>query len=296
MKYIFLVNSFSLKNNTETVMNRIITVSKELKLDYKIEVNSDELSTEDILAKYKDSRNIIICLGGDGTINRTLNAIANTNNVLGYIPFGTGNDFYRSNQELLKDGINKIDLVRINDKYFINVACFGIDADIANTDELIHSSLIPKSQRYNMSIINHFLKYKARHMKVICDGKEYESDYTTIAVCNARYYGGGYKIGTNAELTDGVVDVYLIDKLKKLKMASLILGMKQAKHENDPAVKLIRTNKLSIECDDEVVANIDGDKIESNKFDIEVIPNGIEVYYDQHLIDEIKKVKMKKKQ
>ena len=296
MKYIFLVNSFSLKNNTETVMRRIITVAKELKLDYKIEVNSDELSTEDILDKYKDSRNIIICLGGDGTINRTLNGIVNTKNVLGYIPFGTGNDFYRSNKELLENGINKIDLVRINDKYFINVACFGIDADIANTDELIHSSIIPKSQRYNISIINHFLKYNARHMKVIIDNIEYDQNYTTVAVCNARYYGGGYKIGTNANLNDGVVDVYLVDKLKKLKMASLILGMKKSKHENDPAVTLVKTNKLTIECDDEVLANIDGDKIESNKFDIEVIPNGIEVYYDQHLIDEIKKVKMKKKQ
>lgn len=296
MKYIFLVNRFSLKDNTNDVIARILTVADELKLDYEVEVNSNHVSTEDILAKYKKSRNIIICLGGDGTINRTLNSIANTKNVLGYIPFGTGNDFYRSNQELLSDGINKIDLVRINYKYFINVACFGIDADIANTDELIHSSIIPKSQRYNISIINHFLKYKARHMKVLVDGKEYESDYTTIAVCNARYYGGGYKIGTNAELDDGLADVYLINDLPKLKMASLILGMKKGKHETDSNVSLIRTKKLTIESPEEFECNIDGDKLKDKKFEIEVIPNGIEVYYDQHLIDEIKKVKMKKKQ
>ena len=107
MKYIFLVNRFSLKDNTNDVIARILTVADELKLDYEVEVNSNHLSTEDILAKYKNSRNIIICLGGDGTINRTLNSIANTKNVLGYIPFGTGNDFYKSNQELLKDGIKK---------------------------------------------------------------------------------------------------------------------------------------------------------------------------------------------
>ena len=294
MKYVFLVNRFSLKDNTNDVIARIITVANELKLDYQIEVNSKRVSTEDILEKYKDSRNIIICLGGDGTINRTLNAIANTKNVLGYIPFGTGNDFYRSNKELLDEGINKIDLVRINDKYFINVACFGIDADIANTDELIHAHLIPKPLRYIFSLICHFFKYKARHIKVIIDGKVYEADYTTVAICNARYYGGGFKIGTNAELTDGVVDVYLADMLPKLKMAKLILGMKKGKHENDPSVNVIKTDKLSIETKDKVTANIDGDKIESNKFDIEVIPNGIEVYYDQHLIDKIKKVKLKK--
>ena len=131
-------------------------------------------------------------------------------------------------------------------------------------------------------------------MKVLVDGKEYESNYTTIAVCNARYYGGGYKIGTNAELDDGLADVYLINDLPKLKMASLILGMKKAKHETDPNVSLIRTNKLTIESPNEFECNIDGDKLKDNKFDIEVIPKGIEIYYDQHLIDEIKKVKLKK--
>ena len=294
MKYVFLVNRFSLKDNTNDVIARIITVANELNLDYQIEVNSSRLSTEDILDKYKDSRNIIICLGGDGTINRTLNGIVNTKNVLGYIPFGTGNDFYRSNKEILSEGINKIDLVRINDKYFINVGCFGIDADIANTDELIHARLIPKPLRYIFSLICHFFKYKARHIKVIIDGKVYEADYTTVAICNARYYGGGFKIGTNAKLDDGVVDVYLIDDLPKLKMASLILGMKKGKHENDPSVNVIKTDKLSIETKDNVTANIDGDKLTSKIFDVEVIPNGIEVFYDQHLIDEIKKVKLKK--
>ena len=294
MKYVFLVNRFSLKDSTNDVIARIITVGNEMKLDYQIEVNSSKVSTEDILAKYKDSRNIIICLGGDGTINRTLNGIVNTNNVLGYIPFGTGNDFYRSNKEILEQGINKIDLVRINDKYFINVACFGIDADIANTDELIHAWFIPKPLRYIVSLLCHFFKYKARHIKVIIDGKEYETEYTTVAICNARYYGGGFKIGTNAKLDDGVADVYLIEDLPKLKMASLILGMKKGKHEIDPSVNVIKTDKLSIETEEEVTANIDGDQITSNKFDVEVIPDGIEVFYDQKLIDEIKKVKIRK--
>ncbi len=294
MKYVFLVNSFSLKDNTNDVIARILTVGNELGLDYTVEVNSKYKSTEKILSKYKDSKNIIICLGGDGTINRTLNSIVDTDNVLGYIPFGTGNDFYRSNKELLQQGINKIDLIKINDKYFVNVACFGIDADIANTDELVHAWFIPKPLRYVFSLLCHFFKYKARHIKVIVDGKEYETEFTTVAICNARYYGGGFKIGTNAELDDGVADVYLVDDLPKLKMASLILGMKKGKHENNEAVNVIKTDKLSIETEEEVTANIDGDKLTSTKFDVEVIPNGIEVYYDQHLIDEIKKVKIRK--
>lgn len=291
MKHVFLLNYFSLKDDTEKVIKRIQEVADDMELDYRLEVNSPYRSTEKILSNYKDHEDIIICIGGDGTINRTLNGIVGTNNVLGYIPYGTGNDFYRSNKELLSDDINKIDLVRINDKYFINVACFGIDADIANEDEIVHSKLIPKSQRYNAGIIKNFLKYKPRHLKVTVGDDVYEQDYTTVALCNARYYGGGYKIGTNAELDDGLVDVYLVDQLPKAKMASLILGMKKGKHEDSPALKVVKAKKVFIESREPITCNIDGDKLTSDKFDIEVIPKGIDVYYNQQLIDEVLKVR-----
>ena len=102
MKYIFLLNQFSLKTETNIIKKQIERVCKKKKLDFVIEINSITVTTESILKKYSKSRNIIIAVGGDGTINRVLNAIAGTNNVLGYIPYGTGNDFYRTNRELLK--------------------------------------------------------------------------------------------------------------------------------------------------------------------------------------------------
>lgn len=286
MKYVFLINVFSLEN-TSAVVKRIEVIAKELKLDYEIEFNSIDRSTEDILDKYRSGKNIIICLGGDGTINRTLNGIIGTDNILGFIPFGTGNDFYRTSKEFLEEGINSVDVVRINDRYFINVACFGIDADIANTDVLIHSKLVPKSQRYNLSVINHFLKYKARHMRVYVNGTVYEQEFTTVAICNARYYGGGYRIGTNAELNDGLVDVYLADKLSKISMAKLLLGMKDGKHEVSLAIKKFKTNRVRIESDVPITCNIDGDKLTDTVFDIEVIPSGIKLYYNQELIDRV---------
>ena len=174
MKYIFLINSFSLKDKTNLLIDRITEVAVERNLDFAIEVNSKHRFTEEIIDNYKNDENIIICVGGDGTINRTLNAIVHTKNILGYIPYGTGNDFYRTNKELLKNGINDIDLVRINNRYFINVACFGIDADIANNEDIIHSKLIPKSQRYNASIIKNFLTFTPKHLSIKIDNETYK--------------------------------------------------------------------------------------------------------------------------
>ncbi len=286
MKYVFLINSFSLKDKTLEMIKKVDSVCQKRKLEYVIESNSLELSTEDILKKYQNQECVIMAMGGDGIINRVVNGIANTKNILGFIPLGTGNDFYKTNKEDLEPGVNKVDLVRINDKYFINITCFGIDADIANESDIIHSKIIPKSQRYNAGILYHFFKYKARELEIIVDGKTYSNYYTTVAVCNGKYYGGGYKVGTNSSLVDGKVDVYMVEKMAKINMARLILGMNEGKHEKSKKLKKVSTDKLIIKSPKEITCNMDGEELTAKEFEIEVIPGGLEVYYDQDLINE----------
>ena len=287
MKYIFVLNQFSLKNDTNKMINNIEKACKKRKINYKIEVNNNDISTEDILKKYKKSKNIIMAVGGDGTINRVLNGLVGTKNILGYIPHGTGNDFYRANREVLNKGINTIDLVKINNKYFINIACFGIDAVIGNNSEIIHSNIIPKKYRYNFGLLVNFIKYKPRNFIVSINNKSYKDEYTTIVVCNARYYGGGYRVSPNSRLDDGLLEVLLVKKTTKYDMAKLIGSMKNAFHLNSPKVQLFQTKELTIKTDSKISSNIDGEELTDNTFNIKLIPNGIDVYYDQELIDDI---------
>lgn len=287
MKYIFVLNQFSLKNDTNKMINNIEKACKKRKINYKIEVNNNDISTEDILKKYKKSKNIIMAVGGDGTINRVLNGLVGTKNILGYIPHGTGNDFYRANREVLNKGINTIDLVKINNKYFINIACFGIDAVIGNNSEIIHSKIIPKKYRYNFGLLVNFIKYKPRNFIVSINNKSYKDEYTTIVVCNARYYGGGYRVSPNSRLDDGLLEVLLVKKTTKYDMAKLIGSMKNAFHLNSPKVQLFQTKELTIKTDSKISSNIDGEELTDNTFKIKLIPNGIDIYYDQELIDDI---------
>ncbi len=289
MKYIFLLNQFSLKTETNNIKSAIEKVCKKKKLNYKIEINSITVTTESILKKYKKTRNIIIAVGGDGTINRVLNSIAGTKNVLGYIPFGTGNDFYRTNKELLNKGLNKVDLVKINDKYFINIACFGIDADIGNNGDIIHSKYLPKKYRYKLGLMINFLRYKARNFEVLVNNKCINEYFTTIAVCNARYYGGGYKVSPNSSLDDGILEVVLAYKTNKYNMAKMISSMKDALHLYSPKIKVLQTDKVIIKSPKLVACNIDGEEMTAKEFNISIINKGIEVYYDQELIDLILK-------
>ncbi len=287
MKHIFILNSFSLKKRTLEIENRISKAAKKLKLEFIIETNSENISTEEIIKKYANSQNVIYAVGGDGQVNRVLNAIVNTKNKLGLIPLGTGNDFYKTCEEMLTQGDNKVDLVKINDKYFINIACFGIDAVVGNNTEIIHSKIIPKNQRYNISLLYHFFTYKPRKMTVICNDKKITKNFSTIVVCNGRYYGGGYKVGQKSSILDDKLDVYLFDSMSKLNMAKLILGMKKGQHENSKKLIKFSTKKLEIISENKIESNVDGEKMIAKTFKIEIMPKKQSLYFNKELIREI---------
>ena len=289
MKYIFLINSFTVKEKINDLIHNIKDYCVKNNINYEIEINNENNSTEKILKKYKKANNIIIPVGGDGIINRTLNSIVNTKNILGFIPHGTGNDFYKSVKKEFKKGINECDLVSINDKYFINTACFGIDADVANNKSTFKSKILPKSQAYNYAVIKSFSSFKSRNFKIETNNEKYEGRYATIVVCNGGYYGSGYYINPHFKLNNNKIDVYFVEHLNKVNLALLILKMKQGKHINDKRVKHLVTDKIIIKSDEKINANIDGESIENNKFEIEVKKNKINIFYDENMIKEIKK-------
>ena len=289
MKHIFLINSYTVKDDLDNLKEKIIEYCKLNKLDYKIEVNGNGLETEDILDKYQDTKHIIHAIGGDGIINRTLNKLIHTKNTLSFIPYGTGNDFYKTVQKQFKIGNNKCDTIRINDKYFINTACFGIDADVAYNKNMIKASWIPKKSKYNIALLYTFFKYKCRNLTVTIDNKEINKDFATIVICNGSYYGGGYNIGPSSTLNDGSFEVYLAPKLNKLAMIKLILKMKDGKHEDSKRLQKYITNKLHIKSPKTFICNIDGENLEANEFDIELIPKSINIYYNEDLIQHLKK-------
>ena len=289
MKYIFLINSFTLKENINELIHNIKEYCEKEDISYEIEINNESNSTEDILKKYNKTRYIIFSIGGDGTLNRVVNCLARTNNVIGVIPYGTGNDFYKTMKKQFKKGINECDLIKINNRYFINTACFGIDADIAYNKETITSKLIPRSQKYNASIIKSFLNFKSRFFRVNINNKVIENNFATVVVCNGCYYGNGYKIGANSKLNNDLVDVYFARDINRFSLAKLILKMKNGNHENDKNIFKVQTDKLSIKLNEKVRANIDGEILEDDKFNIEVLSKKIEIFYDEDLIKYIKK-------
>ena len=287
MKYIYIVNRFNLKEKTDAIIERLKSASEEFGREYEIVVNETTEEGENCFDRFKDSEFVITSIGGDGSINRVLNGIWGTKNILSFIPGGTGNDFYHYCTDRLKDGIHEADVIRINDSYFINVACFGIDADIANDDNFIHNRFIPKSMRYNAGVIYYFLTYQPRYMKVEVGEKVIEGRFTTVAATNARYYGNGYSISPCADFADGSMEILMAGSLDKINMAKTILSMKDAGHLKNPAVRVFNTDRAVISSDRPFKANIDGEALEATRFELEVLPKAVRLEFDQKFIDKM---------
>ena len=283
MKYIFIINVIAGRGRYKKILPNIERICKERNIEYEIRYISEEKDGSQIALEYKDEENVIYVVGGDGTITKSIAGIVGTKNKLGVIPSGSGNDTYRT-IKMLPKGETKIDLAKINDTYFINVACTGVDAEVANNLDKLKETKIPTSQLYNASIVYTFVKFKHKRMKLHTSIKDIDSKYTILSICNGAYYGGGFNIAPKAELTDGLLDIYYGEKMSKIEMIPLLLKMKKGKHEGKRKIHKFRTDHVEIDFEEEITFNVDGEKVTNNHFTIDILPKVLNVYNDDEFV------------
>lgn len=287
MKHIFIVNPISGKGKTLKAVDRIKKVCEEENLDYEIHFTEYPKDATKIARKYRFTKNIIYSVGGDGTLNEVLNGIVGTKNLLGVIPAGSGNDFYKTLSKIDEE-YPVIDIGKVNDRYFINIISIGIDAEVANNVSLMKKRKVPTNQIYNASLIYTFFKYKYKDIELSIDEKEQKKGKCTIlTICNGQVYGGGYKIAPSAKLTDGYFDVYYVEKVNKPQLPSLINMLKQGIHEKHNKVHKSQATKIKFKCDKDLVCNIDGEIMTAKKFNVKIIPNAITIYNNKELIKKL---------
>ena len=159
MKHIFVVNKNAKNGKNTTIVEKIHNSCKLLGLDFKICITETTNDLKNIVAMYKTENNIIYAVGGDGTINLVLNELVGGNSSLGIIPVGSGNDFYRKLNEYNKELID-VNVMKVNDKYGINIFSLGIDAEICANAEKMKNLKINSNYIYICSILYTFFKYK----------------------------------------------------------------------------------------------------------------------------------------
>ena len=284
MKYVFIINPASGKTDYNKIKENIIkTLENE---DYEIYETKAPKEAIQIANRFKNEENTIVySVGGDGTLNEVVNGIAEGKCKLGIIPTGSGNDFYRTLKEAQTENV-RLDLGKVNGRYFINIASVGMDAETCNNANKIKSKIKLHSSYY-LALIHTFLTFKSKSLKLKIDKNVYAGDYIIAAICNGKYYGGGFKIAPVASFDDNQFDIYLVSKAGKLKLIKILLALLKSAHEKYNEVRKYTGKNITITSENNLIVNIDGEITISKNIEIEMIEDALIIYNNNKLVQKI---------
>ncbi len=231
----------------------------------------------------------IISVGGDGTLNEIVNGVVTAKIILGILPFGTGNDlahalnlsldFSQLMKALVSPTIRNIDLVKINQDYFINASGIGIDGYVVK--HIDSRPMIKKLGKigYMLSAFQTLMQYHPVQLNVTIDGENRVlSNVWILAMANGPYFGGGMKICPDASLTDGLLDLCMVQNLTKLSFLKLFPLVYSGRHvQQHQYVTTLKAKKVTFDSPAHLVLQMDGEIKESTSVTVEVIPGAIQL-------------------
>lgn len=200
---------------------------------------------------------------------------------------GTGNDFCRTltsmkkPKEILKEslqyGTQKVDAIALNDTYYINAACFGLDSVIANhVHDTPNIPLVPDSKSYIISILQNTMKYKDHSVTIYSDGKLlYQGNMILCTLNNAQYYGGGFQIIPHADIQDGYMDICVVDQVPKWKIPYMVERLVRHKLNGRKDVHYFRVKNAKVIC--QYACNIDGEEKQYDHYDFQIKPECLNI-------------------
>lgn len=253
------------------------------RLDYDIPAGA---SLEDVDDSYD---HIVIC-GGDGTVDLMVNELKrkNINIPIGIIPSGTANDFANAlglehiPEEAVKNIISskpkKIDLGRVNNKYFVNVASAGMFTDVS---QKINNDIKNSFGRitYYIKGMEEAMSMREFYIDVKSEEVNYSGNMYLMLVFNGKT-AGNINLAYKAEVDDGYLDVIIFKGMPLPKTIPVLIGVLKGEHldfETDNEILYFKTKKVNIKCDDDLITDIDGEKGPDFPLEIECIKDSLSI-------------------
>jgi diacylglycerol kinase (ATP) len=233
----------------------------------------------------KKDIDVIIAVGGDGTINEVAGKMVNSNKVFGVIPFGSGNGLARFLNIPLKPEkaialINKgnhqlIDTAELNGRRFFNMAGMGFDAHLS---AVFAGNKKRGLKSYVELGFKEITTYKAKPYRIEIDGQTYNKEAFAISIANSSQYGNNVYISPKSSLTDGYLDICIIHPISLVKLPVLAYQMIAAKTHKSSLVEIIRGKQIRIEREANDAVHLDGEPFEMGKeLNIIIFPSSLKI-------------------
>ena len=270
-KFIIIFNQTNITDRKDKKVNKILEL---LKIDHEVEIfkSYTEVEAKDIYKNLKQKKfDRLVVAGGDGSFSLAINEIIKNDlneKLIGFIPIGTANilkfearinnkvnDIYKV---LVSENFKKVNLAKINDRYFFLMAGIGFDSKIVK-------SVTNQLKKYLGKIIfilkglQYFLFIKNNKMKIDIDNEEVLADW--ILCANSKYYAGSYNITKETDIFDSKLIAFIFEDLTRLKLLQYIFliltkgdlsSAKSVIKKDFEEIKILRIN-------DKLLSQVDGE-------------------------------------
>jgi len=232
---------------------------------------------------------LVVAAGGDGTVNEVVNGLmtSEVSAALGVLPLGTANDFAaglglpadseQAARVLLGGTERRIDVARVNERYFVNMSTGGFGTDAtrsANSEAKRVLGPIAYIVQGAMSLVH----LESLQAKFVLDGSEvHAGELYFFAVGNLRQSGGGAQLAPCANFSDGELDLVIVPKLAKVDFMTLLPELRRGSHVDNPDVLYLRGKTLTVETEHEISVNADGEAVVGRSFVYSVHPRALRV-------------------
>lgn len=239
----------------------------------------------------KDGITDVVVCGGDGTLSATAAAVLGLGVNIGVIPVGSGNGLARAAGIPLKPSkaldiifaghTQKIDVFYINDRFSCILSGLGFDAQIAhNFAKKTRRGLIT----YTQESLLHYFQAKPYTFEIHLGDFSFTTDAFFISVANSNQFGNNFTIAPRASLTDGLLDIVIVQKMNKAILPFAVLKQVRGKNDLDgPAGSVGKKNIVYFQVPEIRIRNlqsaplhIDGDPHDTvDELNIRILPQAM---------------------
>lgn len=243
---------------------------------------------EDDFLPLLEGTDAIFAAGGDGTVHQVINALmlSGLDLPLGIFPVGTANDFAahlglpldiaECCDVIGKGKITKVDVGQANERYFINVASAGLLTEIPHKTDTGMKNVLGKLAYY-LKGIEEIPNFRPIEIELVNHGMFYRQEVLLFLIVNGCT-AGGFNLVSQASINDGVFDVILVKPCNLGQLLALFLKLFRGEHLNDTNIEYFQASKLSIDCNQLVNTDLDGENGPQFPLYISVLPRALRVF------------------
>lgn len=303
-KIVFVVNPHAGNGSTGHEWPVIYAKARERLGDfYTFFTSGPDDATRIVRRTLREGADLIVCVGGDGTLNEVVNGFMDEDGrliepdaLLAFVPNGTGCDFIKtvaipagvdSSLDTIRDGyVRSIDLGKLHyldalghscTRYFHNIASFGLGGEVDERVNRTTKAFGPFFSFIWATLIS-ILRYGKKRIRLLVDDRyDEEMNVWNVAVANGKYHGGGMCVAPDALVNDGLFHVTVIGDLSLPEVFWHLPKLYDGRIKEMEKVFMVTGKRVGATSDERVLLDVDGEQPGRLPVKIEIVPAALRI-------------------